>query len=495
MYRDGWISYNPDDLTKAVSESKKVSDMADSFKSKYSGIEDLIPQNFKFSGELLTVLRDIISGDLSYNKISEVERFLITTKNELDKHTEQNKVSEQIMNYGYNITEINGRKGYLYIPEGYTSTANLPLVTWFAGSGEVSQRAMNEKGLSHLISQGYKMDAVVWCPINYQQYSHDEQYNVIKSIVKDYNLDEERVSLVGFSLGAHKSYDMARVHPNYFSSIVTYGTCYVPHEIDSPDTTFIMFQGQKDQYSDASNTYNRLVEHGNQTLLYKLNGAYHTDINTIFSEELVSDITNIKRGNKLINEVNSIIEVETKYENGKRVIDDNNYYIKLSNRSNNKNNNIDNKLEVPEFNIEHESTQTQPSTPSVSTKPSTPIVPTQPSTPSNSTKPSTPSVPTQPSTPSVSTKTSTTLVKNIFPDNKFSDVLPNLQHGKLNSMEISKSMVNYNVGNISESNYNEYIKLLEKNGYTLTDGKWVNNDYEIVVDYTDKDLNIYLKTK
>ena len=62
-------------------------------------------------------------------------------------------------------------------------------------------------------------------------------------------------------------------------------------------------------------------------------------------------------------------------------------------------------------------------------------------------------------------------------------------------MEISESSVKYDVGNISESKYNEYIKSLEERGYTLTDGKWVNNDHEIIVNHEGNELNIYLKTK
>ena len=70
-----------------------------------------------------------------------------------------------------------------------------------------------------------------------------------------------------------------------------------------------------------------------------------------------------------------------------------------------------------------------------------------------------------------------------------------MKFGNLDSMEISQSMVNYDVSNISESNYNDYVKLLESSGFIYSEGKWINGNYELSLDYSGDNLNIHLIKK
>ena len=56
-------------------------------------------------------------------------------------------------------------------------------------------------------------------------------------------------------------------------------------------------------------------------------------------------------------------------------------------------------------------------------------------------------------------------------------------------------MVNYSVSNISETSYNDYVNLLESSGFTYSDGKWIRDNYELVLDYNGNNLNINLITK
>ena len=281
----------------------------------------------------------------------------------------------------------------------------------------------------------------------------------------------------------------------------------------------------------------------------------HNDINTIFSNNLMEDVLNIKRGNKMATNVDGIIEIETKYENNKRVTLSDDYYIKLSSSPNNLPNKQNIELDVPEFEVPEENvsednsiqeeivldesgaevdsytniestsntntgttvkpevnTDTNTGTtvkPEVNTDTNTgttvkpevntdtnigttvkPEVNTDTNTGTTVKPEVNPSVPPVSNEPSFSIESS-----NILPENKFSSVMPEMKYGNLDSMEIGKSMVNYSVNNISESNYNDYVKLLENSGYTYSEGKWLKDNYELVLDYSNDNLNISLLVK
>ena len=85
------------------------------------------------------------------------------------------------------------------------------------------------------------------------------------------------------------------------------------------------------------------------------------------------------------------------------------------------------------------------------------------------------------------------VIANILPDNKFSDVLPQLSNGKLGSMEISNSSVSYEVFNVSNSTYGDYVQSLLDEGYVMTDnGTFIKGNYEVVTMIT-KDGNMSIK--
>ena len=97
------------------------------------------------------------------------------------------------------------------------------------------------------------------------------------------------------------------------------------------------------------------------------------------------------------------------------------------------------------------------------------------------------------STNSSSTNSSSTnssdIGLNIFPENKFSNVIPNLNSGKLLDMEISNSSVSYNILNMDESVYNNYINKLSESGYVLNEnGLWCKENYELQLIF-DKNKN------
>ena len=327
MYKDGWLTYNQDDLNFAILEAEKVSSTASSFGTKVFKIRGLIPSNF-----LASNLTDAMSKLLAYD-LFEIEVFLKKAQKALSQYVNDNAMSNELIKAGYRIEEINGIRGYLYIPEGYTSTTGLPLVTWLAGSSEVYEYSMNEKGLSRMLNEGYKLDAVVWCPISHWAYARyqdtSELCGAINKIIDTYKLDKDRNALIGYSVGARVGFWCVEENPNFFSTVVTYGDIGGHTTKVSPDTTFIMYQADIDHTNEAATTYKTLKENGNQVMFYELDDASHTDVDLIFTDKLMSDIINIKKGDKFSNIVDDVINVETKYINGTRLLVDDNHYIPL----------------------------------------------------------------------------------------------------------------------------------------------------------------------
>ena len=522
MYRDGFLTYDSDAFDSAIVESKKVTEKYSSIKDKAFKIRSLVPNGFTGSSNLNGILFKLTSYDLD-----KVEKVLIDCQKELNQYVKDNALSAEVMEAGYKIVEINGIRGYLYIPEGYTSTAGLPLVTWLAGSGEIREYQMNQKGLSRKLNEGYEIDAVVWCPIDHWAYARHqdtgELCNSITGIMDKYKLDKDRNALIGYSVGSRVAYWCVEENPNFFSTVVSFGDIGKngSDSIKSTDTTFIIYQADRDHPSEVASTYKNLKQNGNQVVYYELDNSGHGDVDLIFTDKLMLDIINIKRGDKFSNITGEIINVDTKYESGGRTLVNENHYIPLKKVEHNTigDSNNDN-LDVPEFELkEEENTTSNPDTSTGSESGSGSNAGSSTGSGSGSgsnTGSSTGSGSGSGSNTGSSTGSGSGLGSNtgsstgsgsgsgsniesmsinILPENKFSDIVPEMKYGNLDSMEISKSMVNYSVSNISESNYNDYVNLLENSGFTYLDGKWIKDNYELVISYNDNNLTINLVLK
>ena len=86
-----------------------------------------------------------------------------------------------------------------------------------------------------------------------------------------------------------------------------------------------------------------------------------------------------------------------------------------------------------------------------------------------------------------------TTVSNILPTNKFSDALPQLFSGKLGPMEISSSSVSYEVFDVNNSTYGDYVQSLLDNGYVMSsDGSYIKGNYQVITTIT-QDGNMSIK--
>ena len=90
---------------------------------------------------------------------------------------------------------------------------------------------------------------------------------------------------------------------------------------------------------------------------------------------------------------------------------------------------------------------------------------------------------------------SSTNSESILPNNKFSDVLPQISNGNLGSVEVENNSINYELYNVSDNTYSDYVKALIDKGYTMTDyGKFIKDNCEVVTNITkDGNMSIILK--
>ena len=120
---------------------------------------------------------------------------------------------------------------WLYVPEG--ATENMPLVVFYHGKAENGDdyRRKTDKAISwgpgHEIKKyGAKYNAIILMP----QQPNDTgsgyrngSFELINKIIKDYNIDINRVSIAGFSQGGYNACNIMKNNPNFFSAAVIIG--------------------------------------------------------------------------------------------------------------------------------------------------------------------------------------------------------------------------------------------------------------------------------
>ena len=121
-------------------------------------------------------------------------------------------------------------KYWLYLPNGYTKDKKWPLVIWLHGGGEFGNNldALFNSGLPKVLKQGRDYEAVIIAP---QFVKKETKYitflrkKLVPNIIENYNIDTDKISLVGHSTGANEVYDIACTDPKFFSAFVAISLC------------------------------------------------------------------------------------------------------------------------------------------------------------------------------------------------------------------------------------------------------------------------------
>ncbi|MBQ6282636.1 MAG: glucosaminidase domain-containing protein [Bacilli bacterium] len=361
IYRSGTITYDPDKMSEAVLNAKKVNTNASELKSGMDGIVNSVPSGFSSSG--INTAQSLING--INTKLTDLSGTLEDIQKQFDDYIANEKIINALINskYAELITLENGQQGFLYVPKGYSSTAGLPLLVWLAGAGELGNaNKMKTTGLPYLIENGCAFDSVVWVPISSHPWSWDtatpnpgnkyydkmlnlaggdsnKVYNTMVSceeLVDKLKLDRDRINLYGYSNGAYGVDRYAYTYPDYFATVTSFGGARTDNIPKDSSTTFIFINGTYDQGSnEALNAYNVMVANGVQAMIYQVVDATHSDDTEMINSALIHDILNIKRGQKLNTLVSGVQKVDrstvvstSMMENGNKEVK-NSWYVQL----------------------------------------------------------------------------------------------------------------------------------------------------------------------
>lgn len=115
-----------------------------------------------------------------------------------------------------------GMNYIVYHPENYE---NLPLLIYLHGAGERANNIehLHRHGVPKLISEGREYPAVVLCPQCPGEFVWcnvvRDVKRLIDKVVKDYNIQKDRICITGSSMGGFGTWSMGITYSNFFSAI------------------------------------------------------------------------------------------------------------------------------------------------------------------------------------------------------------------------------------------------------------------------------------
>ena len=222
-------------------------------------------------------------------------------------------------------------EGLLSVPTGYDVNKDYPFVYWLVGTGHAAGTPDHLKTASFaksLANGKYQNnDALIYVPgrwgngnsvnslYNGSMLNHD-----LNQLVNGLNVDQNRISGTGTSIGAYALAYLVDKNPNLFSTVAFTGGGFegpwggnVPLAdaiSGSPNTTFIWYIANNDESSlnrrgEGVHTYtldqhHRLLAAGINSVYYEIDGGiWHTNACDRFaSNGLMYDLTHIVKGQK-----------------------------------------------------------------------------------------------------------------------------------------------------------------------------------------------------
>ena len=114
----------------------------------------------------------------------------------------------------------------LSLPEDYEVGETLPMIVFLHGAGEVgtTPASLQATGLMRLIKDGLPVRAVVLAPHlpNRRRVWNnlvDEIFELIDKTANELNVDKNRISITGLSMGGYGTWEMGICYRDYFSAM------------------------------------------------------------------------------------------------------------------------------------------------------------------------------------------------------------------------------------------------------------------------------------
>ena len=174
---------------------------------------------------------------------------------------------------------------YLYVPKNVKKNQKKSLVVFLHGSGECGSnlKLLDSYGFAKYIKKGNEYDTFILIPqLPSGSWSGETTkiMNLINYIVSEYNIDQNKISISGFSLGAMAIPIILKENPNYFSSTVlvsigSRGSSYASYFKNTPTWIFAGTEDTKMGYSSTSRSLMNAIEkisNNNIITIYKGKG-------------------------------------------------------------------------------------------------------------------------------------------------------------------------------------------------------------------------------
>jgi len=413
----------------------------------------------------------------------------------------------------------------IYIPENYDGTTSVGLDVIYHDAGISSESSLTRQYVAQMLASGeYDSDSIILFPhANGQAVSTSsgssfyctEKQDAIMEMVTElerlYNVDEDKVTLTASSSAQPGAVSTVLNNVEYFSEInliALMGSPYNYTEAESNASFQIVYAIKAiseagvtvnlyctDDSLSLYNGYDNVVVH--QIPSY---GGNHGDQieQTYYSSEFLSSIGITKKGETTVsvdNEVPEEIPDTVSLGRSESIVEESTEQAETEEGTGDKEIVLDDDLDtIEEVTTSGTSAETEEGTGDKEIVLDDDLDTIEEVTTSG-TSAETKNGANLESRRTGVTRTSTTtasVAKNILPDNKFSRVIPEITTGTLSGLEISENYVIYNINDISESIYNNYLVSLEEAGYILSeDGTyWYNDLYKVFLTRESNNLNI-----
>lgn len=202
------------------------------------------------------------------------------------------------MNYSsFNLKkETKASLNYLvYTPKSYNNNSKLPLIVSLHGVGERGDNIEKVKkyGIHKILRENDDFPFVVVSPQCPEDEIWEMQFNLLKDLLEEiknnYNIDDERMYLTGFSMGGYGTWNFAILNPQIFAAIVPIsGGAISPHKaLNLKNIPIWVAHGDKDTAVDIEES-RRIVDYikpHNPNVVFKVyEGAGHEVCTTAYED-------------------------------------------------------------------------------------------------------------------------------------------------------------------------------------------------------------------
>jgi len=193
--------------------------------------------------------------------------------------------------------------GVTYLPPNYVADGTSPLLVYLIGDDSkgtfLGKDGTFDYGLGYLMDNGYDPNAVVYIPR-----STTGNWETCTSIVCDnimdvankYNVDQDKKSIIGFSMGGAAIPFFLKEMPDEFAAAAIVGVDVQHYDWITESSAMVTIFNVCGNRSNTMFGYNKNIDNMDNVQIYNVSGCTHMEFaDAILSEDFLKDFINIDR--------------------------------------------------------------------------------------------------------------------------------------------------------------------------------------------------------